>query len=102
MTNGGKLTIDINDKQEHLTISISDTGHGIEKKYLDKIFEPFFTTKEIGIGTGLGLATSYGIIKMHKGNITVDSNTEPAIGETGTKFIRFASTAETGIMWRGK
>lgn len=86
MQSGGKLNIQVSEHNENMTISISDTGHGIEQNDLDKIFEPFYTTKEIGIGTGLGLATTYGIIKMHKGNITVESNTDKNKGETGTTF----------------
>jgi len=54
-------------------IEISDTGIGIESRYLDKIFDPFFTTKGWGTGTGLGLSISYGIVKEHGGNIDVKS-----------------------------
>ena len=54
-------------------VRISDTGYGIEKKNLSRIFDPFFTTKPTGEGTGLGLSVSYGIIKNHNGDISVES-----------------------------
>jgi signal transduction histidine kinase len=50
------------------------------------IFQPFFTTKQMGKGTGLGLAVVYGIVKMHKGDIKIESNAEPARGPTWTRF----------------
>lgn len=87
MADGGKLKIVLDEMDCVVTISISDTGSGIPKENMEKIFEPFFTTKEIGKGTGLGLATAYGIIKMHKGKINVESNDDPGKGETGTKFL---------------
>jgi PAS domain S-box-containing protein len=62
-------------------ISVKDTGVGMDKETQRKIFEPFFTTKMLGEGTGLGLSIAYGIIKQHKGFITVCSN----LGE-GTTF----------------
>jgi signal transduction histidine kinase len=86
MPDGGTLTITTEGDVSNLSISIKDTGVGIPEQNLNKIFEPFFTTKQIGIGTGLGLAVTYGIIKMHRGNIKVESNTDPASGPTGTKF----------------
>ena len=54
-------------------IRIKDNGLGVPKKILDKIFQPFFTTKPTGQGTGLGLSMSYDIIKMHNGELVVNS-----------------------------
>ncbi len=59
---------------DYAVLSISDDGHGMSKKIIDKIFEPYFTTKEKGRGTGLGLAVVYGIVKEHKGTIQVRSD----------------------------
>jgi len=66
---------------ECVIISVSDTGEGIPPEILDKIFEPFFTTKAQGKGTGLGLASSYGIVAKHDGIIQVDS-----VPGKGTRF----------------
>lgn len=86
MPQGGEIRIRIEDTLSDVFFIISDSGTGIREEDRAKIFEPFFTTKSIGHGTGLGLATAYGIVKMHKGQITVDSNTDPARGQTGTTF----------------
>ncbi len=86
MPAGGTINIVLEDTLDEVIILISDTGTGIKESDRAKIFEPFFTTKGIGIGTGLGLATAYGIVKMHKGHITVESNTDPEKGPTGTSF----------------
>jgi len=86
MPGGGSIYIILEDTLGDVSITVKDTGSGIREQDLGKIFEPFFTTKGIGQGTGLGLATAYGIVKMHKGQITVDSNDNPLKGPTGTSF----------------
>lgn len=87
MPDGGALRVDLSDKDDWVLIRIRDEGMGIAPGDLEKVFEPFYTTKGIGKGTGLGLATTYGIVKMHRGQIDVKSNTEPEKGPVGTEFI---------------
>jgi two-component system cell cycle sensor histidine kinase/response regulator CckA len=70
---------------DYVRIEVSDTGIGIPKENLGKIFDPFYTTKPVGQGTGLGLATVYGIVKQTGGFITVDS--EVAKGATFRIFL---------------
>ncbi|MDF1575168.1 MAG: [Fe-Fe] hydrogenase large subunit C-terminal domain-containing protein [Bacteroidales bacterium] len=86
MPNGGALAVSLSDSHDWVIISIRDEGAGISPGDMEKVFEPFYTTKGIGKGTGLGLATTYGIVKMHRGQIDVKSNVNPEKGATGTEF----------------
>jgi len=86
MPEKGEIVFDLVDSNDQLTMSITDSGTGIQPENMDKLFTPFFTTKGIGKGTGLGLPIIYGIVKMHKGDVTVKSNIDPAAGPTGTTF----------------
>ncbi|HMY71086.1 MAG TPA: PAS domain S-box protein, partial [Blastocatellia bacterium] len=73
MPQGGRLEIATEADIDSVSIRFRDTGSGIAPEHLAKIYDPFFTTKQIGKGTGLGLAVSYGIIRDHGGDILVQS-----------------------------
>ena len=106
MPEGGKLTVQSADvtvrhDSEHrfiqpgryAVISVSDTGHGMDKETQSRIFEPFFTTKEKGKGTGLGLSTVYGIVKQSNGYVFAQS--EPGAGTTFYVYLpRVEDSAE--------
>jgi len=104
MSNGGTLTVstanivldDLFVKPYKLTpghylkVSVADTGAGIDEKNIERIFEPFYTTRPMGEGTGLGLASVFGIINKHKGIVTVDSQ----VGR-GTTFSIYLPAARS-------
>ena len=100
MPDGGKLLIETRNVRlgdrfvktlpgiepgKYVLTTVSDTGQGMDSKTVEHIFEPFFTTKEVGKGTGLGLASAYGIIKNHDGHITCSS--EPGQGTTFKVYL---------------
>jgi signal transduction histidine kinase len=84
MPNGGELHICARQDAELIEIRFSDSGTGIAPEHIERIFEPFFTTRGGSGGTGLGLAVSYGIIEMHRGTITVESE----LGQGASFVIR--------------
>jgi PAS domain S-box-containing protein len=105
MPDGGRLTIEIRNAVvkdmlagqrngipagNYVLVRVSDTGCGMSKETLDHIYEPFFTTKGIGKGTGLGLASVYGIVKSHGGYINCES-----VSGKGTTFTIYLPAIET-------
>jgi PAS domain S-box-containing protein len=109
MPDGGKLTIQTGNAELdesyaaqhagsrsglHAVISVSDTGTGMDAETLAHMFEPFYTTKPVGKGTGLGLATVYGIVRQSGGNVWVYS--EVGIGTTFKVYLPAAERHPTG------
>jgi CheY-like chemotaxis protein/anti-sigma regulatory factor (Ser/Thr protein kinase) len=91
MPQGGEIRIKTYIKDSHIVVNVEDTGSGIPKALRDKIFDPFFTTKGVQ-STGLGMSVSYGIIRRHRGTISVDST--EGEGTTFTLKLPVRITAE--------
>jgi signal transduction histidine kinase len=94
MPNGGRLEVGtmLTPDGKAIAVRFADTGTGIPEENLERIFDPFFTTKQIGKGTGLGLAIVYGIVKMHRGAISVDSRV--GVGSTFTLTLPVIESRE--------
>jgi signal transduction histidine kinase/ActR/RegA family two-component response regulator len=108
MPDGGRLVIETKNIElaagqtgslpagSYVMMSVSDTGHGMDRETAKRVFEPFFTTKEVGQGTGLGLATAYGIAEQSGGTLTVQSG--PGQGAIFRMYLpRTEEMAEPGI-----
>jgi two-component system NtrC family sensor kinase len=93
----GEIWLRTRQRHEGVVVEVSDTGIGISEAHIDRIFDPFFTTKKVGSGTGLGLSTSFNIVKRHGGTMTVESK----VGE-GTTFSVFLPSGGAGSTRDGR
>lgn len=89
-TEAPQIVLSVKNKADFVEIQIRDTGCGIPKKNLSQIFKPFFTTKDIGVGTGLGLATSYKLVQSWGGSIAVESES----GQGATFIINLLKSSQ--------
>jgi two-component system, NtrC family, sensor kinase len=90
----GRVAVSTLRERDHLVVSISDNGIGMDREVQRHILEPFFTTREIGQATGLGLSTAYSIVRKHGGTLDFDSS--PRKGSTFHLRFPLSPTATTG------
>ncbi|MFA6222351.1 MAG: ATP-binding protein [Desulfomonilaceae bacterium] len=97
ISGNGTIAVTAKIDQEHqgILISVSDNGCGMSPKTAEKIFDPFFTTKPVGVGTGLGLSVSYGIVQAHGGRIEVES--KEGVGTTFTVLLPLPDESEQNV-----
>jgi signal transduction histidine kinase len=88
---GGEIRLGTRTERGNAIVSVEDDGCGIPAEVIERIFDPFFTTKPVGEGTGLGLSISYEIVRMHHGELSVDS--EVGVGTRFRVVLPIADTA---------
>lgn len=95
MPTGGELLIELFQQAQSVVLRVTDNGCGMEKDTQLRVLEPFFTTKPAGHGTGLGLSTVDGIVSMHQGKLSIDS--ELGVGTTVSVMLPIASVAPSEV-----
>jgi len=88
----GEIRLQTGERGGGVSVTVTDNGIGIRPEHVTRIFDPFFTTKEVGIGTGLGLSTSFSIVQRHGGTLKVES--KPGEGSTFELFLPLAAGEE--------